>query len=75
MARDPNLEECLMRRGALTRIARALDISPAAVSQWRRVPAKHLAMVALVTGWAPADLRPDLYPQRRKRPAKRSLAV
>lgn len=43
------------------RIAERCQISTAAVSQWRRVPKKHLEAVAAISGKSAADLRPDLF--------------
>ena len=64
MARDPILELALRRRLAVTEIADAIGISRAAVSQWRRVPERHLAAVAKITRISKRRLRPDLYPER-----------
>ncbi len=60
--RDPTLEELLARRGMVTRIASGLGISPAAVSQWQRVPAERVAELARLLDLAPHQLRPDLHP-------------
>ncbi len=60
--RDPALETLLAQRGAVTRIAAALGISTAAVSQWRRVPDERVAEVARALGVAPENIRPDLGP-------------
>ena len=48
--RDPGLALALRTRMAVTEIAEALGVSRAAVSQWRRVPEKHVALVARMTG-------------------------
>jgi DNA-binding transcriptional regulator YdaS (Cro superfamily) len=55
------LEKALQLRMAVTLIARATGISRSAVSQWRRVPERHLAIVARITGISERRLRPDLY--------------
>ncbi|GGC55124.1 pyruvate kinase [Siccirubricoccus deserti] len=60
--RDPLLEDLLGRRGTVTRIASGLGISPAAVSQWQRVPADRVAELSVLLGLPPHQLRPDLYP-------------
>lgn len=57
--RDPALEALLAQRGAVTRIATALGISTAAVSQWKRVPDDRVAEVARALGVPPAVVRPD----------------
>jgi DNA-binding transcriptional regulator YdaS (Cro superfamily) len=49
-------------RGRLTRLAEMLAISPAAVSQWDRVPAERVLEVERATGVSRHELRPDLYP-------------
>jgi pyruvate kinase len=58
--RDPVLEALLAHRGAVTRIATALGISTAAVSQWRRVPDDRVAEVARALGLPTDQVRPDL---------------
>jgi len=68
--RDPGLELALRTRMAVTEIAEALGVSRAAVSQWRRVPAKHVATVARMTGISKRVLRPDLFPVRQRMAAE-----
>lgn len=58
--RDPALDELFQRRGAVKRVADALGISTAAVSQWRKVPARRVPAVAKALGVAPDELRPGL---------------
>ncbi len=60
--RDPILEEALGRRLAVKHIAERARITTAAVSQWRRVPERHLAIVVEVTGIPDYRLRPDICP-------------
>ncbi len=52
-------------RGRITRLAGALGINPAAVSQWTRVPAERVLDVEAATGIPRTDLRPDLYPPEK----------
>lgn len=66
MERDGVLEQALSQRRAVTRIAEAVGISRAAVSQWQRVPERHVDAVARVTGIPPWQLRPDLYRRTRQ---------
>ncbi len=54
--RDPALEDILARRGAVTRIAAALNISTAAVSQWKRIPPDRVADVARLFNLPPERL-------------------
>lgn len=58
--RDPALEALLTQRGAVTRIATALGISTAAVSQWKRVPDDRVAEVARALGVPPTTVRSDV---------------
>jgi len=54
-------------RGRLKLLAAELGISPAAVAQWKRIPAERVVEVERVTGIPRAKLRPDLYsPAPRK---------
>lgn len=61
MNRDPILDRAFSQRMAVTRIAERAGISTAAVSQWMRVPRRHVEAVAEVTGISPDKLRPDLF--------------
>lgn len=61
MSREAPLALALQRRNAVKEIALACGISPAAVSQWRRVPERHLEVVAALVGMTPTELRPDLF--------------
>ena len=58
--RDPSLSDLLNRRNAVRDIAAACGISTAAVSQWTRVPVRHLHTVADVMKVSQDVLRPDL---------------
>ncbi|QHC36448.1 helix-turn-helix domain-containing protein [Komagataeibacter xylinus] len=51
----------LFRRwGDCSRIAAACNVTPQAVSQWKLVPAHHVATVARLLGVTPDRIRPDL---------------
>jgi DNA-binding transcriptional regulator YdaS (Cro superfamily) len=57
------LETAKSKVGGASGLARALgDISPQAVSQWKRVPSERVIDVERVTGVSRRELRPDLYP-------------
>jgi pyruvate kinase len=64
MPRDPILDEAFSRRLTVKRIAAALGISTAAVSQWVRCPACHLDAVSGISGVPREALRPDLFPEK-----------
>jgi DNA-binding transcriptional regulator YdaS (Cro superfamily) len=46
----------------LVDIAKRLEISRAAVSAWKRVPAERVLALSAILGVPKEDLRPDLYP-------------
>ena len=60
-----NLREAITLIGGVTRTAEALDITPGAVSQWKRAPAHHTIPLEKATDGKITrhDLRPDLYPE------------
>ena len=60
MSRDPILEAALQTRLTVKRISQLCGISSAAVSQWQRVPERHVWAVSKVTGIPANVLRPDL---------------
>ncbi|WP_376093291.1 pyruvate kinase [Roseomonas sp. CCTCC AB2023176] len=77
--RDKALEDLLARRGAVTKIATALGISTAAVSQWKRVPPERVEEVARLME-VPADSLRDPLPAARPaaaalRPAGNRLPI
>jgi DNA-binding transcriptional regulator YdaS (Cro superfamily) len=49
------------QRGRRFELAKALGITPSALSQWKRVPIDHVHDVSRVTGIAASDLRPDIF--------------
>jgi len=59
--RDEVLSDILDRKGAVKEIAACCGVSHAAVSQWWRVPRRHVAAVSRRTGVTPEALRPDLF--------------
>ena len=49
--------------GGPSGLAHALgDLTPQAVSQWKRVPAERVIAVEKATGVSRNELRPDIYP-------------
>ena len=60
-AYDPPLTKVLKKVGP-SRLADHLGIVPSAVTQWRRVPARHVPRVAALTGIPEREIRPDMYP-------------
>lgn len=62
--RDTALEKAITEAGGTAALARAINVTPQAISQWDRVPAERVIAVEEATGGkiGRADLRPDLYP-------------
>jgi DNA-binding transcriptional regulator YdaS (Cro superfamily) len=53
--------EYIQAHGLAQRIATACGISKRSVDQWGRVPANRVPIVAELTGWTHAQIRPDLF--------------
>jgi hypothetical protein len=60
------------RWGNLSRLAKHVGVTPAAVHHWEYVPARHLRAVSEYTGIPVEDLLP---PQGAKQPPATSLGV
>jgi len=61
------LERAITAANGNTGLARALGgITPQAISQWKKVPVERVLDVERVTGVSRHDLRPDIYPPRRR---------
>jgi len=58
---DKGLEEAIECAQSLTSLARRLNMSVQAISQWLRVPPERCAEVERVTGVPRWRLRPDIY--------------
>lgn len=59
--RNLALEKAIVRIGSVSALARAIGVSPQAVSQWTIVPVERLIAVEKATGIPRQELRPDLY--------------
>lgn len=69
------LQEFLAVRGAMSGLAKALDITHAAVAQWGgRCPAERVIDVERITGIPREALRPDLYRRAPAIPTRESAA-
>lgn len=62
--RDTALEKAITEAGGTASLARTINVTPQAISQWERVPAERVIAVEEATGGkvTRSDLRPDLYP-------------
>ncbi len=56
-------------------LARALEVTPGAVSQWDRVPAERVLDVERITGISRYELRPDLYGAANPTPSPQESVV
>lgn len=60
------IKTVISQLGGPTKVAEHFDdLTSQAVSQWTRVPEERLAKVAELTGFSPAQLRPDLAARAR----------
>lgn len=60
MTQNP-LEKAIDRAGGVTALARKLEISHAAISQWKQVPSGRVLAVEDATGVSRYELRPDVF--------------
>lgn len=59
---DEALERAKTKAGGASGLATRLgDLTPQAVSQWKRVPADRVIDVERITGVSRYDLRPDVF--------------
>lgn len=63
-SRDQALEQAILESGGVAALARAIKVTPQAISQWDRVPAERVIAVEEASGGkvSRGALRPDLYP-------------
>jgi len=62
--RDGALERAITEAGGTAALARTINVTPQAISQWDRVPAERALAVEQATGGKVTrhELRPDIYP-------------
>ncbi|HEJ7828031.1 MULTISPECIES: transcriptional regulator [Serratia] len=61
------LDEVIKNFRSASGLAKALEVTPMTVSQWRhrdkgKVPERHLMKIYELTGITPHELRPDIHP-------------
>lgn len=61
MLMDSPLKKAIENAGGVAALARALNVTSQAISQWDRVPAERVIQVEVVTGVTRYDLRPDVF--------------
>jgi DNA-binding transcriptional regulator YdaS (Cro superfamily) len=69
---DPRVVACklaIKAAGGITRLAKALGISPQAVYWWEMVPPERCLQVAEISEIPEHVLRPDVYRQKKKQSA------
>jgi DNA-binding transcriptional regulator YdaS (Cro superfamily) len=59
--RDPILMDVFKAFGGQSKLAQYLSLTRQSVTQWEKVPLKHVRAIARYTGMSPAVLRPDIY--------------
>lgn len=59
--RDLGLQQAINAAGGVSELARKIGIAQPSVSNWTRIPAERVAVVAEITGVDRARLRPDLF--------------
>jgi DNA-binding transcriptional regulator YdaS (Cro superfamily) len=60
-SRHPGLVMAISSAGSITELARRIQLSVQAVSQWEVVPAERCKAVEYATGVSRTMLRPDIY--------------
>ncbi len=74
-ARPGGLGLAIEAAGGIMRLAYALGISEAAVSQWEKIPPDRVIPIEKLTGVKRELLRPDLYPERPAPPEENGAAA
>ncbi|WP_414041483.1 hypothetical protein ACJU26_05325 [Acidithiobacillus sp. M4-SHS-6] len=53
----------IVRKFGILTIADAINVTPSAVSQWRKVPLSRVVLLAETLRITPNEIRPDLFPK------------
>ena len=64
--RDPGLEIAIAEAGGIRALARMVKRSSATVAVWKRIPVEHVLTIEGATNIPREELRPDVYPPRRR---------
>jgi DNA-binding transcriptional regulator YdaS (Cro superfamily) len=64
--REPGLEIAIERAGGVNALARALKLTPQTVAEWTRIPQPHVFRIEALYKISRTELRPDVYPLRRR---------
>jgi len=58
----PNvIQEAIDAAGGLVILARALQLAPSTISEWRRIPAERVLALEELTGISRHAMRPDIF--------------
>jgi DNA-binding transcriptional regulator YdaS (Cro superfamily) len=66
MSYSSPLTAVLKKVGGPAALARKLGMTPAAITNWKDVPARHLLTISSLTGMLVEEIRPDLAEEARK---------
>ena len=75
MSKSPTrkaVDEAIRASGSLKKVAERLGISSQAISQWEKVPPRHVLALEAMSGVSRHDLRPDVYGPPPKRAESRA---
>jgi len=61
IAEDKIMAAAIKAAGGLRVLARKLDVHPAVIEEWKRIPVARLPAIARITGLPQHVLRPDLF--------------
>lgn len=68
--KSPALLEAIRKAGSVGKLAALIGVTSQAVSQWKKPPATRVLDIERETGVRRYDLRPDIYPVRRRKADK-----
>jgi DNA-binding transcriptional regulator YdaS (Cro superfamily) len=72
---DAGLQAAIKAAGSMTDLAKAIGITPSAVSQWDRIPQERVLDVEFATSVPREVLRPDIYAAPRPRLKRQRTAA
>ena len=64
MSKSPTrkaVDEAIRASGSLKKVAERLGITSQAISQWDKIPPRHVLSIEALSGVSRHDLRPDIY--------------
>jgi DNA-binding transcriptional regulator YdaS (Cro superfamily) len=65
MKYEPPLQLVFERLGGPTAVSKIAGVVPSAVTQWRRVPLRHVHKLSEAAKLTYHEIRPDMYPPSR----------